>query len=152
MTRSTSGTPMAALIALISIVALWPATAQAQVYVDLVWDQLKAVQRVAADEGYGTQNYIIGNLSEGYSDAWTLTLYGGYDYLILAACDGDCRDLDIRLYDESGNEMDKDESTNDVPTLTGRVPTTRRYTIEVEMYECTAEPCYFGFGVFGRAY
>ena len=143
---------MAALLILCTVAALWPATAKAQVYVDLVWEQLKAVQQVAAEGGYGTQNYIIGSLREDQSDAWTITLYGGYDYMILAACDGDCQDLDIRLYDEDGNEIDQDESTDNVPTIEGRVDTTGRFTIEVDMFECSEDYCYFGFGVFGRAY
>ena len=152
MTKNTSGSLMAALLILCTVAALWPSTAKAQVYVDLVWEQLKAVQEVAAAGGYGTQNYIIGNLSEGQSDAWTITLYGGYDYMILAACDGDCQDLDIRLYDANGNVIDSDTTEDSVPTITGTVAETARFTIEVDMYECSSGPCYFGFGVFGRAY
>jgi hypothetical protein len=42
-------------------------------------------------------------------------LYGGFSYLILGACDGDCGDVDIRLYDENGTEIDSDTSNDAVP-------------------------------------
>jgi hypothetical protein len=77
-------------------------------------------------------------------------LNGGNSYLVLGACDGDCQDIDIRLYDENGNEIDSDTSDDDIPALEGVVETTARFSIQVEMYACNVEPCYFGLGVFYR--
>ena len=150
MKKNTSGSLMPALLILCFVATLWPATAKAQVYADLVWEQLKAVYEVAAESGYSTQNYIVGTLNQGQSDTWTLTLYGGHAYLILGACDGDCGDMDIRLYDENGTEIDNDLSKDDVPAVEGFVETSARFTIQVEMYECSAEPCYFGLGIFAQ--
>ncbi len=121
---------------------------QAQPYADLVWQQLQAVNGIAEQEGYVSQNYIIGKLSQGQTDNWTMTLYGGYSYVIMGACDGDCQDVDIRLFDEYGNEIASDVSEDDIPTLEGVVEETAQYTIQVDMYACSNEPCYFGLGIF----
>jgi len=148
MKKDSSNRFSLVLLMLCSLSVLGPATATAQSYADLVWDQLKAVYGVASDDGYDSMNYIVGKIDEGETEAWTLTLVGGYSYMILGACDGDCQDIDIRLYDEDGNLVDSDTTEDDVPAVQGTVDTTARFTVEVEMYACSSEPCYFGFGVF----
>lgn len=150
MKQLIPGTSVPCLLALCAVLSLWPETAAAQISTNVVWDQLQAVYTTVSADGYASQNYIVGKLNQDQTDSWSLTLYGGLTYLILGACDGDCKDIDIRLYDDNGNEIDSDTSEDAVPALEGSVSTTGQFTIEVHMYSCTTEPCYFGLGIFSK--
>ena len=72
------------------------------------------------------------------------------DYMILAACDEDCSDVDITVYDEDGDTVASDVSTDDVPVVRLSPKRDGQYRIEIKMYECSSEPCYWGFGVFNK--
>jgi hypothetical protein len=79
--------------------------------------------------------------AEGYS-AW---MYEGdsvtYDAYLLAgesvyaACDEDCLDLDLFLYDESGALVAVDDAVDAQPILTA--PYEGNFTIEMAMPSCT---------------
>lgn len=142
--RSIRWTPLL-LVALLA-----PATpAAAQSYADVVWTQLKAAYQVADNNGYSVRNYIIGKLNQDDTDTWTLTFYPGSDYMIVGACDGDCVDIDLVLYEnELGLEVDSDTSRDDTPIVRVTPDVQEDFSIEVGMYECTAEPCYFGLAIF----
>ena len=137
-----------AVITLMLSLAVLPRHATAQDAAGTVWSQLEAVYDWADGEGYSTRNYLIGKLEEDESDTWTMTLYGGNDYLIIGACDGDCGDLDITVLDESGDPVARDTETDDVPVVELNLEEQGRYQIQVKMYACSVEPCYFGLGIF----
>lgn len=121
---------------------------QAQDAAEVVWAQLEAVQGWASGEGFLTRNYIIGKLAEDDTDSWTMTFSGGNDYVIIGACDGDCGDLDITVYDEDDNVVARDTQTDDVPVVELDLEDEGRYRIQMAMYQCSVEPCYFGLGIF----
>lgn len=120
----------------------------AQSYADLVWEQLKTAYTWADNEGYSTRNYIVGNLDDGATDTWTLTFYQGNSYLIVGACDGDCLDIDMALQDANGVNIDSDTLEDDQPVLRVTPGSTADFSVEVTMYDCRVDPCYFGFGIF----
>ena len=122
--------------------------AEAQAAAKTVWSQLEAVQGWAVGEGFSTRNYIIGKLDESDTDSWTMTLYGGNDYVLVGACDGDCGDLDITVYDEADNVVARDTEPDGVPVVELDLESQGRYRIQMKMYECRVEPCYFGLGIF----
>ena len=139
------------LIAIVTIILAamaLPRQAQAQDAAGTVWSQLEAVYGWASGEGYSTRNYLIGKLDEDETDTWTMTLYGGNDYVIIGACDGDCGDLDITVLDEYDNTVARDTETDDVPVVNLNLKDQGRYQIQVKMYSCSVEPCYFGLGIF----
>jgi hypothetical protein len=126
-----------------------PGESNAQSYANTVWTQLQSAYDLAVRDGdYYLQNYIIGHSQESGSDSWTFPLSGGTEYMIIAACDEDCSDVDIAVYDSDGDTVASDVSADDVPVV--RVTPNRdgQYSIEIKMYECSNEPCYWGFGVF----
>jgi len=125
-----------------------PRQGQAQDAAGTVWSQLEAVYGWANGEGYSTRNYLIGKLDEDETDTWTMTLYGGNEYIIIGACDGDCGDLDITVLDENDNPVARDTETDDVPVVELTLEEQGRYQIQVKMYDCSVEPCYFGLGIF----
>ena len=68
----------------------------------------------------------------------------------MGVCDEDCQDLDLELYDGYGNLISQDDSVDDAPVVEVSVVQGGAFTLRVMMYECTEDPCYYGFGVFGN--
>jgi hypothetical protein len=126
------------------------APASAQSYAQQVWNQLQRVYDVADGNAYSLRNYIIGKLNNGARDTWTFTLEANTSYLITGACDNDCSDLDIFINDPSGTQVAKDDTADDIPVVRFDTRGAGRYTVEIRMYACSANPCYFGFGIFQR--
>ena len=110
--------------------------------------QLNDAQAVLEQEGYvQVQRYIDNRgLSETESRDRPLQLDTDGDYVITAVCDSDCGDLDLVLY-ASGSEVARDTASDAYPVLALR-PQSQAHQLEVTMYGCGAEPCYFGFSVF----
>ena len=52
------------------------------------------------------------------------------------------------LYDNDGDEIDSDIEDDDFPLIYFTPRTTGRYQIEVSMYACEVEPCYWGLAIF----
>lgn len=45
-----------------------------------------------------SRDVLVGMLGDGTSSMVELTLEGGREYFIAAACDEDCHDLDLRIF------------------------------------------------------
>lgn len=152
MLRATLRAAVASGCTLIVCAGLLAAPAHAQSdYEGQVRFQLNLVKTFAESTGWEqTHDFEIGSLHEGESDAFTGTFHDGWEYRIVSFCDADCTDVDLYLRDEYDDEIDSDVSTNDVPIIRCRPSRTEEYTVQLNMYECSAEPCYFGIGVFGR--
>ena len=71
-------------------------------------------------------------------------------YVVAGRCDGDCADLDLRLTTSSGAVVDNDQLPDSHPEVSVRPSRTRNYSVEVEMYRCRVEPCYYGIALFER--
>lgn len=139
---------MPILVAFPSSLCVWITVANGQSYADLVWNQLQSAYAMASEDGYTPDNYIVGKLQEGATNSWTWTFYDADSYLIVGACDGDCADIDLSLENENGVEIASDTAADDVPLLRVTPSVTANYTVNVTMYDCNAEPCYFGIATF----
>jgi hypothetical protein len=102
----------------------------------------------AAEDGYHLTNFILGSMDEGEDDVWTMTFTEGTEYVIHGACDRDCSDIDLSVLTEAGEVVGSDLLTDDYPVVTFTPDKSTRYQIKATMYACTAEPCYFGLGIF----
>ncbi len=80
----------------------------------------------------------------------TFNLRRGYTYHILGVCDQDCRDLDLKLYDENGNLLVQDTRNDDTPWVKVTPRWTGAFAVRVEMHSCYDNPCYYGVGIFGN--
>ena len=126
--------------------AVPPAHAQ---WIEQVSSQIQEFGDRVADTGYRLiDDSKTGSLNNGASTTVTLTLVSGREYVILGACDDDCGDLDLRLYDASGTEIDEDVEIDAVPFVTASGSQGASFTVEVLMVECSSEPCFWGLGVF----
>ncbi len=138
------------VLATIFLVAfLLPHLVNAQSYAEQVWEQLQDDYDYFSEyEDYYLLNYVIGTLDEDAKDYWTWNLYTGDEYLITAACDYDCDDIDITIKDSYGNILQEDTRTDDQPYVEFSPSASGEYQIEIHMYSCSEEPCYYGFGIF----
>lgn len=138
----------ALLLVALPLAALPPEQAHAQEHAQVVWDQLKMHHDLLADSNFRFLQYIISSEQQSGKSEWTFTMDSHNSYALTAACDSDCGDIDIRIKNAYGEELaeDADESDNALiqfsPTASGQ------YTVEVEMYQCRQEPCYYGIGMF----
>jgi hypothetical protein len=107
--------------------------------------------QVFSDRGYElTHQIYTGSLDEGETETVTLSLDVGVEYQIMGACDNDCSDVDLTLYDGAGNEIDQDLQLDDYPIVAVTPRRGGNFRVVVSMADCSAEPCRYGIGVFGR--
>jgi hypothetical protein len=142
------------IIALAALVALplfsSPAAAQNE-WVTQVRRQLTTAGRSLAERGYTLSHDVsTGSLDQGATQDLTLSLDAGTQYQILGVCDNDCTDVDLTLYDAAGREVDSDLQVDDYPVVSVSPARSGRYRVHVSMATCSAEPCYFGVGVFAK--
>jgi hypothetical protein len=117
--------------------------------------QVRRMLREAASrfeqEGYTmTHEIYTGSLNDDSHEFVTLTLDAGNEYQLMGACDTDCNDMDMVLFDPAGREIDSDLLDDDFPIVSATVGRSGRYRIDVRMPGCTREPCRYGIGVFAR--
>jgi len=56
----------------------------------------------------------------------------------------------MALYDGYGNLISRDDSEDDVPTVEVTVTQGGDFTLQVTMYNCNQNPCYYGVGLYGN--
>ena len=104
-----------------------------------------------ADGGYRlADDSKNGSLANGASTSVILTLVPGREYVIVGACDNDCDDLDLRLYDADDREIAEDIELDATPRVTLPPNPGSSYRVQVMMVGCSSEPCFWGLGVFER--
>jgi len=70
-------------------------------------------------------------------------LTGGAEYLVVAACDDNCLDLDLFVYDPSGDLVAEDAASGDFPEGRFTAPVAGTYEVVLRMARCAAEVCHF---------
>jgi hypothetical protein len=112
---------------------------------------LQTAGRTFESRGYSmTHRIYTGSLNQGATEMVTLDLEIGTQYQIMGACDTDCSDLDFVLYDGRGNQIDQDVELDDVPIVSVTPSRSGAFRVKVTMATCSAEPCRYGIGVFGK--
>jgi hypothetical protein len=91
----------------------------------------------------------IFRLNEGATQDYPIAMTSGQRYTIGGVCDNDCPDLDIKLLDQSGNEVASDTETDPVPLVTHAPNKSGNYTVRVVMYDCNTAPCSAGLTIMG---
>jgi hypothetical protein len=93
---------------------------------------------------------FIGELEADDDEEYELELSGGYDYIAIGVCDGDCGDLDLVLYDDDDNRLENDIGGDDVPIIAGYVKYDSTYYLEVIMVHCRTATCAYGVALYAR--
>ncbi len=91
-----------------------------------------------------------GTLTTGQEIRFPLALRAGLEYRIVAACDNDCEDLDLLLFDATGKEATSDVLGDAIPVLQVTPDAAGEYRVAVLMVTCTAEPCGYEVLTFAR--
>lgn len=116
--------------------------------------QSAQLQRITARferGGYGdTGIRFSGALYDGDATEHVVFLSAGFEYLIHATCDGDCTDVDLRLFSPGGYEVARDLDADDIPLVTYRASRSGRYRLQVPMAACAVEPCGYSVAVLRR--
>lgn len=84
---------------------------------------------------YRLRDSDTNTLPQGYHRDYSLTFARGNHYVLLACGDGRVHDLDIVLYDENGNEIDRDELRDAQPVVEVSPRWTGPFTARVVMYD-----------------
>ena len=81
-----------------------------------------------------------GGLTQNQTATHYVNLTGGIEYGFNAACDQDCTDIDLWIYDENGNLISSDTEMDAVPVV-GVIPGyDATFRIDILMFECSNEP------------
>ena len=116
-----------------------------------VSDMLDALEAVWVEDGYTRSGSILsGWLDEDEQEMHRVDLQSGADYMIMGMCDFDCEDLDLALYDSSGDLVDEDVLPDELPVLEFTGPSDGAFLLEASMVTCTVEPCEYGVLVLRR--
>jgi hypothetical protein len=99
----------------------------------------------AENRGYRLLHSDVDNLSQGQAVFYHFTLYRDVHYVILACGDNRAADIDIYLYDENNNLIDRDNSTDNSPVVDVTPRWTGRFTVVVKMYRA------YGVGSYAMA-
>ena len=72
-------------------------------------------------------------------------------YMVVASCDSDCQNVDLRLYDAYGNDSASETVVEGRSAMVAVLPGERSTTLhaEIRISTCEIEPCHIGVGVFG---
>lgn len=101
------------------------------------------------DRGYRLRNSDSDALYQGQKMDYDATFSRGVEYVVLACGDGVAYDLDIYLYDENGNLIDRDRLTDNRPVVTVTPRWTGPFTVRVYMYSSRG-PASYTMGVLYR--
>ena len=142
----------AAVLAILGATLLAPAAVRAQnQWERTVRSQIRQHSGFLTDHGYSMSNDVYqGRLNNHANEFLTITLRPGTAYAFLGVCDEDCSDIDLRLFDPDGDEVDSDVGTDDWPVVKVTPKVGGKFRVKVIMAACTTDPCYYGIGVFTK--
>lgn len=117
---------------------------------DVVYSQLKWDLRYYEGLGYSFVNYIFGKLDDNGVATWDFELSRLTQYVVTGVCDYDCDDLDLRLKTAFGTVVDSDYEIGFWPQVSVTPSWSQSYSVEVIMYDCNVQPCYYGIALFEK--
>lgn len=121
-------------------------------YTQQVRAQLDRASQIVQGAGYRkTHDYEYAAMNDNATKRFDVRLNEGMTYKLVAACDNDCSDIDMKLFDQNGNLIDSDVSGDDIPIVDVTPSWSGPFTVEMRMYTCSNEPCFYGIAVYGRS-
>lgn len=135
---------------LLLILSAHTASAQNQ-YEQQVLTQLDNVGERFTDAGYDIVVRKGDSLKGSETKRYTVNLNQGTTYVLVGVCDVDCSDLDLTLFDDMSNLIVEDTLVDDAPVIEFEVLESGQFSLDVMMYECSADICYYGVALFEQA-
>lgn len=87
---------------------------------------------------------VFGSLDDDGKSSHNMTVVAGVEYVLFGACDNDCTDVDLIVYDAGGRVVKRDILADDKPVVQFSAARSGTYRIEVVMAVCSTEPCRYG--------
>lgn len=116
-----------------------------------VRQQIETAGGELAKQGFAlTHQVFTGNLKTAEAEQVVFELDRGGTYVILGVCDNDCKDLDLKLVNAAGQQIDSDVEEDDAPVVAVSPASAERYTVQAIMANCGSNPCRYGLGVFKK--
>jgi hypothetical protein len=113
--------------------------------------RLSRAESLLTENGYArAAGPFAGGLENRRARQFNVMLRAGQDYRIVGVCESRCSDLDLRLFDPNNQMIGEDTLQDSVPIIHVMPRVTGQHTIEVAMYECRSEPCWYAFNVYSR--
>jgi hypothetical protein len=107
---------------------------------------------ILGSEGFTQRLHVaFGSLGSESSEEVRIPLPANSDIAIIAVCDNECGDIDLVLFQASGEKVDDDTLADDVPVVQVSTGSSiQEYVVRVGMVTCTIEPCFYSFGIYAR--
>ncbi|NJR25617.1 MAG: hypothetical protein HC786_27500 [Richelia sp. CSU_2_1] len=92
---------------------------------------------------------LLARVRKQVSSPFRATLHADTEYVFVATCDGNCKDLNLTLTDANGQEIAASQKTGEIATISFTPSSQGEYQVTAKPGECTnAEGCNFGMGIF----
>lgn len=102
-------------------------------------------------EAFHRNQDATAQLTSGEVRSINFNLTAGMAYAFAGACDDNCGDLDLTLYDPNGNEVSSDGAVDAIPAVFTYVTQSGTYRLEANMYECSASSCEYRVRAYSKA-
>ena len=117
----------------------------------IILAQLHQAHAALAQQGFQMVGEpYSGGLQQGQSWNVPAPLVAGGDYRIVGVCDRDCADLDMVVFDPQGAVIAQDTSADSQPIVGIQPGHPGIFTVQVQMYNCSVEPCYYALALYAR--
>lgn len=124
--------------ALAALLLATPAAAQS------LESRMAQFDRAAESSGFGfAAGPFNGGLGDDESARFGFPIVAGADFSVVAVCDNDCADLDLRAYDATGRLVVENIDVDALPELVLSSDQNEIAFIEVVMANCSNAPCYW---------
>jgi hypothetical protein len=101
--------------------------------VEQVRAQLNDFEKELGGGFEATSDAVIDALKANSSTTFEMEVLRGVEYVVFAACDNDCGDVDLFAYDSRGSEITRDIEPGGYPVLQFEAPQTALWSVKVEM-------------------
>lgn len=141
-------------IALLAGAACWVPIAVNADSGDLIEQELvDRAETLRSADDYQIEHTYIGSLNT--PNRWgeqtlKVNIRRGVEYVLVGACDENCEDVDLTIYNPQGEIVTTDTAMGDAPLLVGASAQSGTFYIEVYMPTCSAEACRYGVSILSR--
>jgi hypothetical protein len=114
----------------------------------VITQQLGHFVAAAQEAGFRLVNQMPlgGALNNGTYEDVPISL-SARQYFIVGVCDGDCTDMDLRLF-APNSSVAEDVADDDSPMLAFTAATAGEHRLRVMMPACSSEPCAYGISIY----
>jgi len=113
---------------------------------------LSRMAGAAVQQGYTryVAGPVHGSLRDDETASHAMDVIGGNQYVLFGACDNDCTDVDLKIFDQNGNLLMQDVAVDDTPVLMFTANGSGSYRVQVVMATCNRNPCFYGVQLMAR--